>query len=146
MFEQVLKAENVRVEPGASRWEDAVRLSLQPLVDGGHVEPRYADGVIENTREYGPYYIIAPGLAFVHGRPDQGVLTLQMAVTVLRKAVDFAPDQSVRLLVALAAPDSESHLGVLRSLALLFKDQNRIDGIVDADSPADACARLMGLY
>lgn len=144
--ESMLHPTSVRLVESVADWEAAVRLCLRPLEEGGHVVPSYAEGVIANTREFGPYYVIAPGLAFVHGRPDQGVIRTQMAVTVLAQPVNFgvdnAPEQAVRLLVALAATDSESHLDALRSLALLFKDEARMARILAAPSAADAYTRF----
>lgn len=135
MVLDMLKKENVQIIQNVSDWKEAVRVSIQPLVDGGYVEPRYIDGVIENTIEYGPYYVLAEDVALIHGRPEQGVKEKQLAVTVLREAVQFSETSfPARLLVTLAATDGESHIDVMRGLANIFMDEEKIKEIVNAKS------------
>ncbi|MEF9967286.1 MAG: PTS sugar transporter subunit IIA, partial [Longicatena sp.] len=110
MIRDMLKKENVQIVQNVVDWKDAIRTSVQPLVEGHYVEERYIDGVIENTNIYGPYYVLAQDLALIHARSDQGVIEKQLAVTVLKEPIKFSEDgYSVRLLVVLAAADGESH-------------------------------------
>lgn len=133
MITDMLKKENVRKFDKVETWEDAIRISLQPLVDGGYVKTSYVDNVIECTYQMGPYYVLAKDIAFIHGRPESGVLKKQLAVTVLKEPVIFSEKSyPVRLLIALAATDSESHIDTMRALATIFMDERRIDEIVSA--------------
>lgn len=136
MIEDMLKKENIRIVDSISSWREAVKLSVQPLVDCGCVESRYIDGIIQNTLEFGPYYVITEDVALIHGRPEQGVKEKQLAVTVTREAVAFGEDGShkARLLVALAAVDGETHIDVMRTLAELFMDAGKIHQLVEAES------------
>lgn len=136
MIEDMLKLENIQIMDEVPDWKEAVRVSVQPLVEAGCVEPRYIDGIIQNTLEFGPYYVITDDVALIHGRPEQGVMEKQLAVTVVRKKVAFGDDGShtARLLVALAAVDGESHIDVMRSLAELFMDADKIRQLVEAES------------
>lgn len=95
------------------------------------MEKRYADGIIENTLEMGPYYVIAKDLAFIHGRSDQGVITKQLAVTVSRNPIIFSDTKKARLLIVLAAEDGESHMQTLSCLAQIFMDEKKIASICD---------------
>lgn len=127
----MLKPENVRIENAAGTWQDAIRLAVKPLEDGGYVESRYADEIIRATHKMGPYYVLTEDVALIHGRPEDGVIKGQLAVTVLREPIRFEEDGfDVRLLVALAATDANAHLDAMRALAGIFMDPERIASIV----------------
>lgn len=134
--------ENVQILDGVDTWEEAIRVAVQPLVDGGFVEPRYIDGIIENTHEMGPYYVLCPDLALLHARPEQGVIKQQVALTIVRNPVRFKPEgPDVRVLVTLAAIDADSHIGAMQQLAVLFGDPDNITRLAEAPD-ADAAYEL----
>lgn len=129
---EMLKPENVRIVESVDTWQDAIRVSVQPLEEGGYVEARYADEIIRATNEMGPYYVLTDDVALVHGRPEDGTIIGQLAVTLLRQPIRFSEDSyDVRLLVALAAEDADSHIDTMRALATIFMDESKIAAIVD---------------
>lgn len=136
MIADMLKKENIQIVDRVADWQEAVRISVQPLVDTGYVESRYIDGIIENTLQFGPYYVLVDDVALIHGRPEQGVIEKQLAVTVVKEPVVFSEDGShnARLLVTLAATDGEAHIDVMRALAELFMDADKIEQLVNAAS------------
>ena len=68
---------NIQILDHIDDWKEAVHISMKPLEDKGYVEPRYAEEIIRNTEEIGPYYILTEDIALIHGRPEQGVLKKQ---------------------------------------------------------------------
>ena len=131
----MLKRENVQIVEKVDSWEESVHVAVQPLVDQGYVESRYIDGIIDNAKEFGPYFVICPDLALLHARPDQGVLKRQLAVTVLREPIRFKEEgPDVRVLVTLAATDADGHIEVMRRLATMFCDPDNITKIAEAPS------------
>lgn len=141
----MLKRENVQIWEGADSWEEAVTVACTPLIDGGYVAPRYAEGIIDNANEFGPYFVICPDLALLHARPEQGALKTQLSVTVMREPVFFKPEgPGVRVLVTLAATDSNSHLEVMRELATMFSDASRIEAIATAPDADAVYAEFVG--
>ena len=129
----MLKRENVQIVEKVDSWEESVHVAVHPLVDQGYVESRYIDGIIDNAKEFGPYFVICPDLALLHARPDQGVLKRQLAVTVLREPVRFKEEgPDVRVLVTLAATDADGHIEVMRRLATMFCDPDNITKIAEA--------------
>ncbi len=133
---EVLKRENVQIIDACQDWEDAVHVAVQPLVDQGYVTAGYIDGIISNAEEYGPYFVIAPELALLHARPEQGVIRRQLAVSVVRAGIVFKEGaQPVHLLVTLAATDPDGHIEAMRTLATMFSDPASIRAIIDAKTP-----------
>lgn len=133
---KMLKRENVQIVDACRDWRDSVRVAVQPLVDQGYVKADYIDGIISNAEEYGPYFVIAPELALLHARPEQGAIKRQFAVTVVRAGVVFKEGaQPVHLLVTLAATDPNGHIEAMKTLATMFSDPASIQAVIDAETP-----------
>lgn len=132
-MESMLSLDNIRIYDHAEDWVDAITKAVTPLVEHGFVEQRYIQGILDNTKQYGPYYVLAPEIALPHARPDQGVLKKQLGVTLLRHPVKFSADgYDVRLLITLAAADNQGHLEALKALSEIMMDEDRIRLILAA--------------
>lgn len=135
MILDMLKKENVQILDHVDDWKEAITVSLQSLVEQGYVTEEYGKSIIDITNEMGPYYVLTENVALIHGRPESGVLKKQLAITVLRNPIKFSEDgYPVRLLVALAATDSESHMAVIQTLAELFMSEEAINDLINAES------------
>ncbi|MGB8451351.1 MAG: PTS sugar transporter subunit IIA [Anaerocolumna sp.] len=133
MIADMLKLKNIRIVEEINDWKEAIHLSLEPLVEGGFVTDNYEKAIIESTKEYGPYYVLAEDFALIHGRPTDGVIEKQLSITLLRRPVKFADDSyPVRVLIALAASDSNSHVDTMRVLSTIFMDEDKINELVQA--------------
>lgn len=49
----------VQAQREATDWRQAVEIATRPLVAYGAAQPCYVNGIIENTLNWGPYYLIA---------------------------------------------------------------------------------------
>lgn len=143
----MLRRENVQIVESCGDWENAVRVAVQPLVDTGYVTPAYADGIIETACTFGPYFVLAPGLALLHARPEQGVIRQQLAVTVSRRGVSFKKGgDPVHVLVTLAAENPDDHIDTMGALARLFADQASIERVATAASADEVYALFVGSH
>lgn len=140
-----LKREHVQIVESAADWKDAIAVAVQPLVDAGYAEPRYIDGIIENTIAYGPYFVLAPDLALLHARPEQGAIETQLAVTILREGAVFKEgDDPVRVLITLVATDATQHIDVMRQIATMFADPANIERAATSETADDVYAQFVG--
>ncbi|MDP2814001.1 MAG: PTS sugar transporter subunit IIA [Erysipelotrichaceae bacterium] len=131
----MIQQKNIRIIDEVADWKEAISQAVLPLIENGYVETRYVDSIIENTEKFGPYYVIAPNIALPHARPEQGVLKKQLGILLLRHPIKFSQDGfDVRLLITLAASDSESHLQTLSKLSDILGDDDRIGKILGASS------------
>jgi len=129
----MLKKENIQIISKVKDWREAIHVAVQPLVDGGYCEARYIDEIIKNTEKLGPYYVLCENLALVHGSTDQGVLKRQIAITLLEEPIKFKEDgYDVRVMVTLAATDSDSHMEILQAMSQLFSEQDSVQNILNA--------------
>lgn len=134
---ELLKQQNVQIFDKQTTWEEAIRISVEPLEEGGYVTPEYKEQIIANVKELGPYIVLTEDIVLPHARPEQGVLKSQLAVTLFRNPVTFNDDYpSTRLFIALAANDGEKHLNALASITELFQDDEKIQSILSSENEA----------
>ncbi len=117
-----------RARRAASDWRDAVHQACSPLLEAGAISEDYPRRCVEMAEEHGPYFVLAPGIALAHARPEDGVASLGVAVVTLRDPVAFGhPDNDpVDVVFAFGSPDADQHIGLLSSLA-----RHLIDGLAD---------------
>jgi PTS system ascorbate-specific IIA component len=103
----------------AAGWRQAVRAACRPLVRGGAVQERYVERCIALLEEQGPYVVLAPGIALVHARPEDGAVSLGLSAVTVDPPVAFGHpvNDPVDVVFAFASPDRESHLGLLAALS-----------------------------
>ena len=112
----------------------AVRRTGELLAAGGSVDPAYTDEMLAALEQYGPYIVIAPGVALAHARPSPAVRGVAFSILTLDPPVPFGHPENdpVRLVVGLAAPDDESHIEALRQMADLLGDDTRREELIGA--------------
>ncbi|MEH2921652.1 PTS sugar transporter subunit IIA [Samsonia erythrinae] len=132
MLNTLLTPDVVQILPACNDWRHAIALSCKPLLDNGTIEPTYIEAIYRSHEAIGPYYVVGPGIAMPHARPEDGVNKLGLSLTLLREGVVFQSEDNdpVRLLIVLAATDSNSHIEIISQLAQLF------------DTPDDVAALL----
>ncbi|UDN34740.1 PTS sugar transporter subunit IIA [Proteus sp. NMG38-2] len=142
MLKTLLTPDVVQVVPSVSDWREAVKVACQPLVDKGCVEPRYIDAIYKSHEKIGPYYVLGPGIAMPHARPEDGVNQLSLALTIVEQGVEFGADENdpVKLLIVLAATDNDSHINAIMKLVELFDNDKDIQTLFNAKSKADVLA------
>ncbi|CDZ85190.1 PTS system L-ascorbate-specific transporter subunit IIA [Citrobacter koseri] len=125
-------AENksIRLNAEASTWQEAVKIGVGLLVEADVVEPRYYQAILDGVERFGPYFVIAPGLAMPHGRPEEGVKKTGFALVTLKTPMVFNHEDNdpVDILITLAAVDARAHQedGIMQ-IVNLFEDEANFD-------------------
>lgn len=120
-------AENhsIRLQAEADSWQEAVKIGVDLLVAADVVEPRYYQAILDGVERFGPYFVIAPGLAMPHGRPEEGVKKNGFALVTLKTPLVFNHEDNdpVDILITLAAVDARTHQedGIMQ-IVNLFED------------------------
>ncbi|WP_372378067.1 PTS sugar transporter subunit IIA [Vibrio natriegens] len=136
----ILITENrVQIVDSVSSWEESVRLLCTPLLDDGSIEPRYVDEIIKTTNEIGPYYVLAPNIAMPHARPENGVNKSGLAILVVRDGVNFNSEENdpVKLLLLLAANDSDKHIELIQSISEFFGNDVDVNEVITSKNISD---------
>lgn len=121
---------SVRLQAEASSWQEAVKIGVDLLVAADVVEPRYYQAILDGVERFGPYFVIAPGLAMPHGRPEEGVKKNGFALVTLKQPQVFNHEDNdpVDILITLAAVDARTHQeeGIMQ-IVNLFEDEANFD-------------------
>jgi PTS system ascorbate-specific IIA component len=133
-FKKLIRENLVDIDVEVEDWQGAIRAAGKLMVADGAVEERFVDAMIRVTKEFGPYIVVAPGIALPHAKPEDGVLDTSIAIVRLKTPVDFGNEDNdpVYLVVALAAVDHEQHIGGLRQLAFVLGDREKIKAVKEA--------------
>ncbi|MCM7726137.1 PTS sugar transporter subunit IIA [Enterobacter hormaechei] len=110
------------LQDSVESWPQALELCAKPLLDLQVIAPEYVTAIIEQHQTLGPYYVLAPGLAMPHARPEEGAKGLGLSLLKLKQGVSFGAGEfdPVDVIVMLAAPDKHSHIEMISALAELF--------------------------
>ncbi|MCD7754080.1 MAG: PTS sugar transporter subunit IIA [Clostridiales bacterium] len=146
ILQQIAENGLCRFADSVSSWEEAVRLGVEPLAEGGYVDAGYSEQIIACIRQYGPYLVFDHGVAMPHAQQEPScVHRTGVSFLRLREAADFGPGadgtpRTARLLFTLAARDPEEHLDGIQSLVRVFTNEPLLDALMAADTPGDVLA------
>ena len=120
-------------------WQAAILAASELMFKDGAVEERFGDAMIRVAKEFGPYIVVAPGIALPHARPEDGVIKASIAVLRLKTPVNFGnkDNDPVFLVTALAAIDHKQHIQGLSELASVLGDEENIKNIKASTTKED---------
>ncbi len=137
--------DSILIREKVSDRELAIKIAGELLVNSGKVEPSYVQSMLDAVAKFGPYIVIAPGIALAHGKPGDDVIDTGLSLLVLKTPINFEHQQNdpVNLVFGLAARDHESHISIMASLAEVLSDQAKVDSLLrskDSDQIRDLLA------
>ena len=138
MLKKLLTPDVINIYENAADWKQAIELACAPLIKKNAIQPSYMEAIFRSHAELGPYYVVGPGIAMPHARPEDGVNQLSLSLTVIREGVNFNAEENdpVKLLVTLAATDKDSHVDAIAQLAELFMNDEHVKEICRAQNVA----------
>ncbi|WP_312315591.1 PTS mannitol transporter subunit IIA [Atlantibacter sp.] len=138
-------ASSISIKSSATNWQEAIDFSMSSLLANHYVNTNYIQAIKDLTITIGPYYILAPGVAMPHARPECGALKTGMSLTLLKQEVKFAEDdEGIKLIIGLSAANSDSHIGAIQALSELLSEEETLTALLAAKSEkqlADIIAR-----
>ncbi|AXQ79265.1 PTS sugar transporter subunit IIA [Streptococcus chenjunshii] len=139
MLSELLTQDYIQISQEKLTWEEAIRLSAQPLLTKGKITDSYIEAMINKVKEFGPFIHIGEEIALPHARPEEGVKELGLAMLLLEQPVYLLddPEREIRLFVCLAANDNTAHLQALSSLTKILSDKKKLTAIMTADTVED---------
>ncbi|WP_046471716.1 PTS sugar transporter subunit IIA [Allosalinactinospora lopnorensis] len=132
---QLLPIEAIATGFQVADWRGAIRAAGELLVATGVSTAAYIEQMQDAVEEYGPYIVIAPGLALAHARPSPAVLCTGLSWAGLAAPVTFGHSRNdpVHLIVGLAATDHDGHSAALSRLARMLATPGRLEKLRSAD-------------
>lgn len=140
LTKQLLELNAITLQAQVANWQEAVRAGVDLLVQADTVEPRYYDAIVKMTGELGPWFLLAPGLAMPHARPEEGVKKTSFALVTLATPVNFGdPDNDpIDILITLAAADAKTmNEEAIVEVVTLLENEDTVSRIRAAKTRAD---------
>lgn len=147
VLSQLLPIEAIRTGVAAADWPAAIRAAGDLLVATGRTTVDYTARMHQVVRTYGPYIVVAPGLALAHAPPRHSVLRTGLSWVRLAASVPFGhpSNDPVRLVIGLAGADRDDHCAVLAAVTSMLSAPDRLTALLRAFSPAQVHA-LVNTY
>ena len=136
---------SILIKESVDTRSEAIEIAGELLVQSGKAKHSYVASMLEAVERFGPYIVIAPGIALAHGKPGEDVVETGLSLLVLKQAIEFkhAQNDPVQLVFGLAAIDHESHMETMAKLAELLSDQDRVSTLLTS-SDSDQIRVLLG--
>lgn len=129
MLEKFLNKSTINILENVKDWQDSINIVSKPLIKNKIIEKRYVDAIFKTHEDLGPYYVLAPGIAMPHARPEQGSNGMGLSLLIVKNGVNFnsLENDPVYIIVMLAAKDSDSHIELISSLSDLLDNEQDIN-------------------
>lgn len=144
MIATLLRDDTVLSPAECGSWRDAVDLAGAPLVADGTIDASYLDAAKAAVDDFGPYMAIVDGVALFHARPDAGVRRVGLSVALLPEPVDLV-GAPITVAFVLAAPDNDSHVGLMKELAVGLMDEEFLNLLRAGGPRADILREIQRL-
>ncbi len=114
----VLSTDVIEVVPSADSWQGVVSIAGNLLLRAGAIWPSYIEAMKDMITLYGPYMVVAPGVALLHAGAEMGAKRLAVSMVKLRKPVPFGHEtyDPIRIALALSSVDHYSHIQVISEI------------------------------
>ena len=141
-----IKKENLKIRKEKMDAIEALREIGRLMVDSKSVQPKYVENMIASYQEFGPYFVIAPGVAIAHAKPDESVIRDDIALMICHSPVTFnSHNDPVTMLFGLCATGSHQHMEVLMKVANLLSDNEAQKQIMDVTNERELFELLNSL-
>ena len=139
--------DGLRARLDVADWRGLVGEVGRLLVDTGAALEEYIAAMLASIEQNGPYLVIAPGLALLHARPEDGALRPGLVLATTERPVEFghSTNDPVRVALGLTAVDADGHLESLAGIATVFSQPGAVDRIAEATSTEDLRRRLLAI-
>lgn len=141
-----IKFENLKIRNETMDAYTALREIGNLLVNSQSVKLQYVENMITSYQEFGPYFVIAPGVAIAHAKPDESVICDDIALMICHSPVIFnSHNDPVTMLFGLCATGSHQHMEVLMKVANLLSDTEAQMRIMSVNDEQELFALLNSL-
>lgn len=136
MSNTLIKSSYIQLDLEAQNFEEAIVLSMEPLLKDDAITPDYVDEVLGILKETGPYIVITKHIAIPYAPIAAGAKKLAIGFTRLKKPVISCNEANdpVKFLFSLSASTGEEHLQALSDLAFLFSSNEFLNLINEVET------------
>ena len=139
MFKELVDKNRCCFHEEFSSWQDAIKASVQPLINEGIATEEYTQAMIESVNNNGPYIVITPNICIPHAQQGKGVTDTAISFMKVNKPVKFSESEEhdAQLFFVLASTDNSKHLNNLSSLVEFLGDEETVDKLLKSTCKDD---------
>ena len=86
---------------------------------------------------YGPYMFLTDSVLLAHAKPEDGVNTLDVSLTVFKEPIVFSGERKAKMIIVLAAEDQEKHLTILQDILELVSNEEILDILTECNTKTE---------
>lgn len=141
---ELLPPSRIILDASAETWEDAITKAGQLLYQAEIVSATYLKSMVDLVHRYGPYVVLAKGIAFAHASPEDGMIHPGISLVRLKKAVTFGSPvrDPVSIIFACALPDNPAYTSTLLELMQKARQPNFLENIMCAHNVSEVMDKL----
>lgn len=143
VLQRIVERRHFKFVDSVDSWEEAVRLSCEPLVETGYTDPNYYKQIIDCVKKYGPYMVFDHYVAMPHTQENaEGAFKTAVGFMRVKNVVDFGVDEDgekkeAKLFFPLVAVNPTEHLENMQQLMEIFMNEPLLDALMEAETPED---------
>ncbi|TNV12483.1 PTS sugar transporter subunit IIA [Buttiauxella sp. B2] len=136
---EIISKKNMRLKISVKDWRQAITEVGCLLESGGHTIADYTQEMIKAVETYGPYIVVAPGIALAHSRPAPSVLKTGLSLTTLAEPVNFGSEENdpVYIVLGLCAISNNDHLEMISQLVEFLDNEDNIELLKSSNNIQD---------
>lgn len=137
-LETIIKPDLIKLDVNVSNWKEAIIASGELLLWEKCITVNYLQQMIQLVDKYGPYIVIADGVAFAHASPSHGSLRNGISIVRLNNPIKFGKEEfdPVKIIVGCSILESQENLNSLLQIMKLIKSPSfykTVDSAKDKD-------------
>lgn len=121
---EMLEDPYIRIVREEMKWQDAIRISGETLLEDQSIRQSYIDSIIHKTDQYGPYMFITKQVFLAHSEIEDGAESMGFSMTIFKKPVEFrtldGQKRFAKIIFMLSAQDEKSHIRLLNDIMTIF--------------------------
>lgn len=133
MINEWINEKFIQLNVEATDKYSAIKLAAAPLVNEKVITIDYVNAIIENLENFGPYFVIMPGIALPHAESYNNVKKNSLGILSLKQSIEFGNESNdpVKYIFILASNKGDDHLQALSTISSLLDDQNFFSLLTD---------------
>lgn len=133
-LKSLLHPDCILLDTAAATWEEAIIAAGEPLLWKGCISVNYLNTMVSLIHRYGPYIVLAKGVALAHASPEDGMLLPGISLVRLREPVAFGHEDNdpIWAVFACAMPDKPAYTAALLNLMQKIRRPSFLQAILEA--------------
>lgn len=126
---EILPKKLIQVNVEAKDWQEAITKSSIPLLNNKYINENYVNSIISRINKYGPYMVIAPGIAMPHSSSEEGAIKTGLSITTLKKPVKFnhKTNDPIHTVIMLSATNNYAHIEALTEILEILSEKSNLE-------------------